>query len=78
MPKKRYPLAKRFNVAMSEKAYKNLRKLNDKYYYGNNYLLTILLENLDAVTDEAKLDKVFAKFQAEYGAPSGNTMKSKQ
>ncbi len=68
---KRYPLPKRFNAAMSEKAYENLRALNAKYHYGNNYLLTILLENLDAVTDADALEKVFADFKAEYGAPSG-------
>ena len=57
---------------MSEKAYENLRALNAKYHYGNNYLLTILLENLDAVTDADALEKVFADFKAEYGAPSGS------
>jgi len=68
---KRYPLPKRFSAALSEKAYANLRGLNEKYYYGNNYLLTILLENLDTVIDQAAMDKVFADFAAEYGAPSG-------
>ena len=71
MPAKRYPLPKRFNAALSEKAYAKLRELNGQYHYGNNYLLTILLENFDAVVDAAAVDKVFADFANEYGAPSG-------
>ncbi len=72
---KRYPLPKRFSAALSEKAYANLRALNDRYHYGNNYLLTILLENLDAITDGAALEKAFADFKAEYGAPAGGMKK---
>lgn len=68
---KRYPLPKRFGAALSEKAYENLRALNAKYHYGNNYLLTILLENLDAIADSDAVEKVFADFAAEYGAPAG-------
>ncbi len=71
MPAKRYPLPKRFNAALSEKAYSRLRKLNERYHYGNNYLLTILLENLDAIADESAVEKAFADFAAEYGAPAG-------
>ncbi len=70
MAAKRYPLPKRFNVAVSERAYENLRALNEKYHYGNNYLLTILLENLDSITDVEALEKVFAEFKKEYGAPT--------
>ena len=68
---KRYPLPKRFSAALSEKAYDNLRALNARYHYGNNYLLTILLENLDSITNADAVEKVFADFAAEYGAPSG-------
>ena len=71
MPAKRYPLPKRFNAAMSEKAYARLRELNERYHYGNNYLLTILLENFDTIADPSAVDKVFADFAAEYGAPPG-------
>ena len=71
MPAKRYPLPKRFSAALSEDAYSRLRQLNEKYHYGNNYLLTILLENFDAIVDEDAVDKVFADFAAEYGAPAG-------
>ncbi len=71
MAAKRYPLPKRFNAALSEKAYARLRKLNEQYRYGNNYLLTILLENFDAIVDQALVDQAFADFAAEYGAPGG-------
>lgn len=70
MAAKRYPLPKRLNVALSETAYANLRKLNEQFHYGNNYLLTILLENLEDVTDREALEKAFAEFAAEYGAPA--------
>ena len=46
------------------------RALNEKYGLGNNYLLTVLLENLDETTAAKKLDKAFKRFIAEYGAPS--------
>ncbi len=75
MPAKRFPLPKRFSAALSEKAYENLRALNARYHYGNNYLLTILLENLDAITDEDAVERVFAEFKAEYGAPAPVGMK---
>ena len=70
---KRYPLPKRFNLALSEKAYENLRVLNQEYSYGNNYLLTILLESMDEVLDKQALDSAFTAFEEEYGSP-----KSKQ
>jgi hypothetical protein len=74
---KRFPLPKRFNVALSEKAYANLRALNDKYHYGNNYLLTVLLENLDTLVEADAADQVFAAFKEEYGAPAPGKMKKK-
>ncbi len=75
MPAKRYPLPKRFSVALSENAYATLRQLNERYSFGNNYLLTILLENIDSIADQAAMDKVFADFEAEYGAPAPGGMK---
>ena len=75
MPAKRYPLPKRFNAALSEQAYDNLRKLNERYHFGNNYLLTILLENIDSVADQAALDRAFSEFTAEFGAPAPGSMK---
>lgn len=66
---KRYPLPKRFNAALSEPAYDRLRALNTRWGLGNNYLLVVLLERLDAFADPAKLDEAFESFIAEYGAP---------
>lgn len=67
--KKRYPLPKRFNAALSEDAYARLRGLNAAYGLGNNYLLTVLLENLDRIVDADEMDRVYRDFIAEYGAP---------
>jgi hypothetical protein len=76
MAAKRYPLPKRFSAAVSEKAYDKLRALNERYHYSNNYLLTILLENLDSITNSEAMDGVFAEFEKEYGAPSEGRMKA--
>ena len=66
MPAKRFPLPKRINIALSDKAYENLRALNEKYNYGNNYLLTIVLENFEEITDSEAVDRVFAEFVYEF------------
>ncbi|UUP18054.1 hypothetical protein [Nitratireductor thuwali] len=70
MAARRYPLPKRFQAALSEDAYASLRALNTRYGLGNNYLLTIMLERLDDFADPEKLDTVFKKFIAQYGAPA--------
>ena len=75
MAGKRFPLPKRFNAALSEKAYAELRALNERYHYGNNYLLTIILENFAEIADTNKVESVFAKFKDEYGAPKPGGMK---
>jgi hypothetical protein len=72
---KRFPLPKRFSAATSEKGYEVLRELNEQYHFSNNYLLTILLENLDQYADKDKLDQVFQEFIAEYGQPAPHKMK---
>ncbi|WP_206485723.1 hypothetical protein [Thalassotalea sp. G2M2-11] len=74
MSAKRYPLPKRFNAALSERAYDKLRALNAHYGFGNNYILTILLESLDDVADSKFLEKAFRDFEAEYGAPKIDKM----
>jgi hypothetical protein len=75
MAAKRYPLPKRFNAALSDKAYARLRSLNTQFGYGNNYLLTILLENFDEIMDKEALKNAFKEFKAEYGAPQPTAMK---
>jgi hypothetical protein len=74
---KRYPLPKRFSAALSERAYEQLRTLNARYGYGNNYLLTIILENFETITDGANVERAFADFEAEYGSPSAGGMRKK-
>jgi hypothetical protein len=77
MAPKRYLLPKRFNAALSEKAYEQLRALNDQYHYGNNYLLTIILENFESITNLEAVEQAFAAFAEEYGAPAAGGMKRK-
>ena len=72
---KRYPLPKRFNAALSEKAYARLRALNDEWSLGNNYVLVVLLEHLDEIVDPEQMESVFRKFIDEYGSPSGGIKK---
>lgn len=72
---KRWPLPKRFNVAMTEDAYARLRALSAETGLGNNYLLTILIENLDRYADHDKLDTVFEEVFAEYGQPKPASIK---
>ena len=78
MAKKRYPLPKRFAAALSDPAYARLRALNAEYGLGNNYLLCVLLENLDEIADPHALRRAFERFMAEYGAPVGEMTKGKQ
>lgn len=74
MPAKRLPLPKRFNVALTEQAYENLRKLNERYRFGNNYLLTVLLENLETIAEPEALEDAFRRFADEYGQPKSGSM----
>ncbi|MCG8590824.1 MAG: hypothetical protein MJE66_16150 [Proteobacteria bacterium] len=67
--RKSYPLPKRFQAALSERAYANLRALNEEYGFSNNYLLTFLLEDLDVIAKRRELDRAFRRRIAEYGAP---------
>ncbi|MGB7285798.1 MAG: hypothetical protein WBC71_02600 [Salaquimonas sp.] len=62
---------------MSEAAYERLRELNKHHGLGNNYLLTVLLENLDTYCDQAKLETVFAEFISEYGSPQKRKKEAK-
>ena len=64
--KKRYPLPKRFNVAMTDQAYARLRALSERYGLSNNYCLTILLERLDDIADSDGLKSAFRAFRDEY------------
>ncbi len=74
MPAKRLPLPKRFNAALTEEAYAQLRSLNERWSLGNNYLLVVLLERLADYADADQLDRVFREFIDEYGAPAKKPM----
>ena len=50
-PRHHKPLPKRFSVAMTEEAYANLRALAEETGLGNNYVLTVLLEEMDRTVD---------------------------
>ncbi|MES0811165.1 hypothetical protein ABLO27_16885 [Roseibium sp. SCPC15] len=71
---KRLPLPKRFSAALTEDAYAKLRSLNDEWHYGNNYLLTIILENFDRIVDGKEFEKVMQEFVEIYGQPDKGKM----
>lgn len=61
-------MPKRFSVALTEKAYARLRDLaTEETALGNNYTLTLILENWDEIVDEAAFKSVLEAFWAEYG-----------
>ncbi|WP_146586735.1 hypothetical protein [Puniceibacterium confluentis] len=66
---RRLDLPVRRSMNLTEAAYARLRDLNATYGLGNNYLLVVLLEQLDQIADPARLDAAFRDFIAEYGAP---------
>ena len=70
MAKKRYPLPKRFNAALSEAAYARLRAINAETGLGNNYCLTVLLENLDEIADADRLAEAYGRFIAAHCGPA--------
>jgi hypothetical protein len=65
MAAKRYEIPKRFNAAVSEAAFARLRTLSARYGLGNNYCLTVLLERLDSIADEAAIDAAFRAWRDE-------------
>lgn len=51
MPRHHKPLDKRFSVGLTGAAYANLRVLAERSGLGNNYVLTVLLEEMGRVVD---------------------------
>lgn len=66
---KRLTLPVRRQMSLTDAAHDRLRELNGRWKLSNNYLLVVLLEQLDTYADPAKLDAAFERFIAEYGAP---------
>ncbi len=52
-PKHHKPLDKRFQARLSDAAYARLRRLAEETGLGNNYILTVLLEDYDRTVDHA-------------------------
>lgn len=63
------PLEKRFSVAMTPEAYANLRVLADESCLGNNYVLTVLLENMDKVVDRDAFRRAVEAMLAKHRKP---------
>ena len=61
VPKHHKPLPKRFGVAMTDAAYANLRVLAEETGLGNNYVLTVLLEDMDRTIDRAAFKQATAE-----------------
>jgi hypothetical protein len=68
MRRKRLPLPRRFNAALTEAAYARLHALGVPHGLGNDYLLSVLLEGRDDMAVPQELDRMRAAFKAEYGA----------
>ena len=68
---KRLTLPVRRQMNLTDAAYEQLREFNQRWKLSNNYLLVVLLEQLDTYADPGKLDAAFERFIAEYGAPEG-------
>jgi hypothetical protein len=74
---KRLPLPRRFAAALTDDAYAKLRALNRRYGLSNNYLLVVLLQNLDDYAHPKKLDAAFRAMIEQYGAPKPGAAMSK-
>ncbi|MGF1449695.1 MAG: hypothetical protein ACFB20_09795 [Opitutales bacterium] len=58
-------MPKRFNAALSESAYAQLRTWAEATGPGNNCVLTVLLENAGEVVDEAALKAAAERLKAQ-------------
>ena len=67
VPRHHKPLDKRFNAGMTSAAYANLRKLAERSCLGNNYVLTVLLEDMERVIDLDAFDDAVREMLARHG-----------
>lgn len=65
-PRHHKPLDKRFHARLSTAAYANLRRLADETGLGNNYVLTVLLEDMDRTIDLAAFRQAVADMLARH------------
>ena len=68
-PRHHKPLEKRFNVAMTPEAYANLRVLAEESGLGNNYVLTVLLENMAETIDRPGFEQAVQALVAKHCKP---------
>lgn len=65
-PKHHKPLPKRFAARLSEDAYAELRRLAEASGLGNNYVLTVLLEDADRTIDRDAFLAAVADMKARH------------
>lgn len=65
-PRHHKPLDKRFNLGLTSAAYANLRELADETGLGNNYVLTVLLEDMDRTIDRKAFRQAAADMKARH------------
>ena len=58
VPRHHKPLDKRFHARLSEAAYAKLRELAARSGLGNNYVLTVLLEDMERTIDLAAFELI--------------------
>ena len=68
-PKYHKPLDQRFKAAISDEAYANLRALAEDSCLGNNYVLTVLLENMDRIIDRAAYREAVREMLEKHAKP---------
>jgi hypothetical protein len=64
------PLTKRFPVGLTDKAYRALRKLAAAAGIGNNYTLTVLLENAEKTIDRRAFMQAVARMKTAHAKPA--------
>jgi hypothetical protein len=64
------PLSRRFSLGLSEKAYRALRRLSAETSLGNNYALTVLLENAENTIDRRAFRRAAERLKAAFAKPA--------
>jgi hypothetical protein len=70
-PRHHKPLPKRVPVALTEQAYANLRALAAETGLGNNYVLTVLLEDMDRTIDRDAFRRAAREMLARHRRDEG-------
>ena len=70
MPK-RFRLTRRFNIALTEDAYRRLKRFAQEAGLDEGEAVSFLFENFDSVTDQSNLGHRLRLFNAELEARKG-------